>query len=159
MKAVFVRAPFNYDTMIASNEVGLKCPEPTLTIQSSKDEADINVIVERFTKTGMLPVRQLPPMGDEFHEIFDFRSAMDTVRAAEVAFMTMDAKTRLRFNNDPHLFVDFCSDPANLDEMVKMGFATRRENVNAGINTDAGAKGKAPGGDAGKVEAGAGAGS
>ena len=37
--------------------------------------------------------------------------------------MTMPADVRARFNNDPALFVDFCSDEANLDEMRKLGLA------------------------------------
>ena len=42
---VFLRTPYNYDTMAASNESALECLDESLAIQSAKDESDINTIV------------------------------------------------------------------------------------------------------------------
>lgn len=102
---------------------------PSMAIQSAKDECDINVLVKRFGITGTISGVQRPPPLSEFGEIFDFQSAMDTINAANRAFMSMDADTRYRFRNDPGLFVKFCSEVdgegklVNLAEMRKMGLA------------------------------------
>ena len=52
----FMRTPYNYDTDEVSVDSGLVCPEPTLAQQQFKDEADINLILERFGRTGELVV-------------------------------------------------------------------------------------------------------
>ena len=43
-KAPFLRTPYNYDTVAASNESGLGCEDPTLTQQQFAEESDINTI-------------------------------------------------------------------------------------------------------------------
>ena len=42
------------------------------------------------------------------------------IRAQE-AFDALPSSWRTKFNNDPANFVDFCQDPNNRDEMVKLG--------------------------------------
>jgi len=124
MNAPFVRSPYNYDRDAVSDETGLDCSDdPSLTKQSFKDECDINTIVRNFGVTGELPDNIRPPQYGDFTGIFDYQSALNAVIAADDAFMEMDAKIRARFHNDPALFVEFCSNPENLDEMRKMGLA------------------------------------
>jgi phage internal scaffolding protein len=124
MKPPFVRSPYNYDLAQASDLSGLICDDVSLTKQSFAEEADINTIVRLFGLTGKLPddpVRA-PTYGD-FTGIGDYQSALNAVMEAEDSFMSMPADIRSRFHNDAGAFVDFCSNPANLDEMVKMGLA------------------------------------
>lgn len=101
----------------------------SLTQQSSKDEADINTIVKRFLKTGVLPQGAENPRYIEFNEVFDFQTAMNAVVAAERSFMAMPAEVRERFGNNPAKFVEFCSDKENLPEMRKLGLAITPEEV------------------------------
>lgn len=123
MKKVHLRAEYNYDADQASLESGLECKDDSLAVQSQKDDADINVIVERFGVTGQLPqVAQLPRYED-FEEIFDYRTAMDAVVAADRCFKQLPAKIRARFGNDPQEFVEFCSNENNLPELRRMGLA------------------------------------
>lgn len=121
MKVPFMRSPYNYDRDVASDESGIDCPEPTLAQQQFKDEADINVILERFGRTGELiaPVR-VPQYGD-FSQVNDFHTAMNAVRAAQEGFDAMPASIRARFNNDAGRFVDFVMDDSNRDEAIKLG--------------------------------------
>ena len=120
----FLRTPYNYDVDVVSDETGLKCEDPSLTQQHMAEECDINYIVERFGVTGQLP--ELPPYtptyGD-FTGIGDYRQALEAVSNANDAFMSLPANVRERFDNDPALFVDFCSstDPADRSLAIELG--------------------------------------
>lgn len=120
---VFFRTPYNYDTDQASDETGLKCEDETRTQQQFKDETDINNIVEKFGVTGELPPTMNFPEPDEFVETFDFQTAMNVIRNAEESFMTMPAKVRARFDNNPQKFMNFINDPESQDEAIKLGIA------------------------------------
>lgn len=123
MSLPFLRSPFNYDRDAVSVETGLFCDDKSLAQQQFADESDINTIVRRFNLTGQLPDNVRPPQYADFEGVFDFQSAMNAVRQAEESFMAMPADVRSRFVNDPQRFVEFCSNPANLDEARKLGLA------------------------------------
>lgn len=123
----FIRTPYNYDREAASAETGLLCVEPSLAVQSQKDDADINVIVRRFGLTGTLPENVRVPTYGDFSEVVDFQSAMNVVRQAQEAFDELPSDVRLRFNNDPQRLIEFLNDEANLDEAVRLGIAVARE--------------------------------
>lgn len=120
-RVVFVRSPFNYDIDEVSRETGLYCDDPSLADQSQAEECDINVIVQRFGLTGEIPGTLITPMQGDFTEVTDYRSALEMLMEAQEAFMTLPAKVRAQFENDPHQFLEFASDPSNLDEMKAMG--------------------------------------
>lgn len=120
VKKIFVRSPYNYDMNEASDEHGLSCPEPTLTQQNGKDEADINFLVERYTIHDM-PQLTLPPLQGDFTNAPTMQEALNLMVEANRSFMQLPAKIRSRFANDPAEFVAFCSDEANRDEMRRMG--------------------------------------
>lgn len=120
----FIRTPHNYDVDEASNDSGLICPEPTLAQQHCRDECDINHIVERFGVTGQLPPTNVPaPTYGDFTGIGDYRDALEAVMRADEAFMALPAKVRETFDNDPALFVDFCSsnDPSDRSLAMELG--------------------------------------
>jgi len=126
MAAPFVRNPYNYDMNKAGDESGLKCKDPTLTQQHFKEEVDINTLVERFNLTGQMPQIEHLPTHADFEGIFDFQTAMNAIVAARETFDSLPAKLRYRFHNGPAEFVDFCSDPENVDEAVKLGLADKK---------------------------------
>lgn len=102
----------------------LRCELPTLTVQSSRDDADINVIVERFGISGTLPQVTMQPITNAIFEgLFDFQSAQNALVSAQRAFDDLPAKLRARFENNPALFVDFCTDKENLPELRRLGLA------------------------------------
>lgn len=119
----FIRAPFNYDRDSASAESGLLCEDVSLAVQSERDDCDINVIMERFGHGVPLPGSLRIPTYGDFTGVSDYRSALDLISAADDSFMQLPADVRSRFQNDPARFVDFASDPRNLDEMRAMGLA------------------------------------
>ena len=122
-KPVFLRSAFNYDTDQASDEAGLKCSDESLTQQQFKEEADINTIVDRFLRSGVLPTPVNMPQYVDYEGVFDFQSAMNVVRAADENFMRLDAKVRARFNNSPQEFLEFFANPENTEEAIRLGLA------------------------------------
>jgi len=123
MKTVFCRSPYNYDMDLASDKAGLKCEDDSLTQQQFKEESDINTIVARFMKSGVLPNPVNMPQYVDYEGVFDFQSAMNTVRQADENFMRMDANVRARFNNSPQEFLEFFANPENNDEAIRLGLA------------------------------------
>lgn len=133
MNEHFVRSAYNYDRAEVSKATGLffdETSEPSLTVQSQKDEADINVLVKRFGITGQMPQNVHAPIYGDFTGISDYRTALEAVREAEESFNAMPADVRARFGNDPQKFVEFCSNEDNLDEMKKMGLTKPEDVVN-----------------------------
>lgn len=125
-KAPFLRTPYNYDTLAASNESGLACEEPTLAQQQFKDETDINNILRQFNVTGLLPEAPLSPRYGDFTGIVDYHTALNAVIAAEDGFMQLPAELRARFENDPENLINFLNDEANKDEAVKLGLIDQK---------------------------------
>lgn len=93
----------------------------SLTRQSDAESADINVIMNRFEKTGVMPVNAREAVFADVSQIGSFRDAQDAIIRGQEAFMALPAAVRARFENDPVQLMDFASDPANLPELVKLG--------------------------------------
>jgi len=123
MKPINLRSENNYDGDSVSAASGLECLEPTRAQQSFADEVNINTIVRRFGVTGTVPNSLRPPTFGDFTGVGDFQSALASIQAADDSFMSLDAKVRARFDNSPAAFLDFCFNPANLDEMRTLGLA------------------------------------
>ena len=122
----FIRTPYNYNTDEVSQNTGLDCGPESKTQQQFKDEVDINTIVERFTRSGTMPEPMTFPQEQEFEDAFDFQSAMNVTVKARESFMTLPAKVRARFQNNPQEFMQFIHNEENFDEAIKMGIATKR---------------------------------
>ena len=110
----------NFDAR--STEFGLACYDSSLTQQSFAHETDINTIVDRFMKSGVLPTPALMPQFSDYDGVFDFQSAMNVVRQADENFMRLDARVRSRFNNSPQKFLEFFADPDNRLEASALGW-------------------------------------
>lgn len=99
---------------------------PSMTKQEFVSESDINNIIREYSITGQInhiaakaaqgAYLDLPPPTD-------FQESLNLVMRAEEAFATLPSQVRNRFENDPAQFLAFCEDPANKDELVKMGLA------------------------------------
>lgn len=127
---VFVRSENNYDMQEASLASSFDTGPESLTVQSDRDDADINVLVKRFGLTGVMPQNVRAPAFQDFEDVFDFQSAMNAIRASQESFDRMPADVRSRFGNSPQSFLEFCSEVSedgktlkNLAEMRKMGLA------------------------------------
>lgn len=95
----------------------------SLTNQADMDSADINKIMSRFEKTGLLgdglTARQ--PIYGDFTEVKDYHQMLIAVKNVERAFNTLTANVRNRFDNDPQKLINFLEDPKNNAEAVELG--------------------------------------
>ena len=149
------RKHFDYDAKAASDEAAIPADGhgDSLTIQSQSEDADINEMMRRFKVTGQLPVDVRAPTYGDFEGVSSYQDAIHAIMQAQESFDRMPADVRAKFENDPGKFVDFCSDPANIDAMREMGLAVPKENSNVGSGT--GSPGVPPaGGDSGASGAG-----
>jgi phage internal scaffolding protein len=117
----FIRTQFNYDHNAASNESGLRCQEPTRAQQHHKDECDINEILRRFGKTGVMPVNTSEALYPDFTDAVDYHTALNQIIASEREFDLLPSNLRKRFDNDPAKLVYFMQDKKNHAEAVELG--------------------------------------
>jgi phage internal scaffolding protein len=103
--------------------------EPSMTQQQFKDEADINNIMARYQKTGVLvdPLTQTTrkPMFDDFSELGDFRDHQQAVIDAQEMFMDLPSRLRARFGNDPAELLQWLSRPENKEEAIELGLFSK----------------------------------
>lgn len=100
---------------------------PSLTKQEFQAECDINNIIKHFSVTGMfnhVNTRASQGAYEDLPDQVDFQESLNTIKAAETAFMSLPAKVRDRFGQDPAEFLAFLADPANLEEARKLGLAS-----------------------------------
>lgn len=99
--------------------------EPSLTQQSFREDADINVLAKRFGLTDV-PLGPIDPSAfrDTTHDP-DLRQVLEYQRTARDEFMRLPAKLRRRFHDSPQELWDFIQDPENQEEIVRLGLLTR----------------------------------
>ena len=98
-------------------------PEPSRTKQSFKQEADINTILEKYARTGLIPSYDQPQQYGDYTGVMDYHTAQNKIAEGKSAFADLPSKIRKRFDNDPGQFLDFIYDEENFDEMVELGLA------------------------------------
>lgn len=105
----------------------------SVTQQHFADEVDVNNIVARFVKTGVLGdpnaiAARAATFGD-FSNVGDFQLAMNKVLAATKAFEALPLDIKNKFNNDPGLLIDFLADPKNNKEAQDLGLLPKVKTV------------------------------
>jgi len=96
-------------------------PETDRTQQEFADECDINNIIARFDKTGILDFvnKHQPQYGDVTG--LDFLEMQNQIVQAKNMFADLPSRIRDRFSNDPAKFLDFFNDPENAHEAARLG--------------------------------------
>lgn len=111
---------------------GIDCSgDPIYTQQSFAEEADINFIMARYERTGVLvdptKVSMREASFGDFSEGLDYMETQNRLLAGQAAFASLPAKVRERFRNDPAELVEFVSDEANRAEAVSLGLVAPPE--------------------------------
>lgn len=99
------------------------------TKQAPKQETDINWIMKKYIKTGLIDHVQRHGAEYGFASSVDFHGAMNIVTKAGQMFDDLPAEIRRRFNGQPAEFLEFVQNPANKVEMIELGLATEVEAI------------------------------
>lgn len=116
-----------YTGELVNHRTGEVFTPPSRTKQSFVQECDINNIIKSFKVTGQIRhmnERAAQGVYADLPDPIEFQDALHAVKEAQASFATLPAAVRSRFQNDPQSFLSFMADPANQDEIIKMGLAT-----------------------------------
>ncbi len=103
--------------------------EVSLAKQEFRDECDINNVMRKYEKTGLLDhVNKFQGQYGDFSEVVDYQSALNAVMSADAAFLTLPAGVRARFENDPAGFLEFVENGTE-DELREAGLLPRQPPV------------------------------
>ena len=117
----------NGETPRTRRRVQKDCSEGGRTHTSFKDECDINRIMARHRKTGLVKQRTTRPEYGDFSNVGNYQDALNTVLTAEAMFAELGSDVRARFGNNPQEFLSFCEEPGNQAEAVDLGIAKEQE--------------------------------
>ncbi|AXL15479.1 internal scaffolding protein [Microviridae sp.] len=94
--------------------------QASMTQQHQKDETDVNKIMKRYVKTGVIDHvnRHEGHYGDV--PAHTYHEAMDQVIQANDMFQELPSRVRKRFENDPGKFLAFVQDPVNKDNLAQV---------------------------------------
>lgn len=96
------------------------------TQQSLAGETDINNIMSKYQKTGVIQhLNRYQGQYGEFGDVPAYKEGLERVMAAEEMFMSLPSTIRERFGNDPGKFIAFATEPNNIEELRKMGLAPK----------------------------------
>lgn len=114
--------PFIRDYYTPRVRRGICFPAQGRTKQEFAQECDINNIMSRYLKTGIIDhVRDSSPQFLDASPL-EFQEAMELVAQASTLFEELPSSIRNRFENDATKLLEFVHDPANVAESVAMGF-------------------------------------
>ena len=92
----------------------------SLTKQSFRDECDINKLMSKYQKQGVIShVNVRPPQYGDFTNIVEYDAALRMVAAAQAAFAALPSAVRSRFDNDPAGFLDFVQNPDTPEQELR----------------------------------------
>lgn len=124
----------------------LMCTEEERRTKSEfKDECDINAIMKRYHKTGIMPVSAKQAAGrfGDFSQIPDFAEMQARIFAAEEMFAALPADVRKEFHNDPGQFIAASQTKEGRALLVELGLG--KEAITASQPASASPAGQAEG--------------
>jgi len=96
------------------------------TEQSHMKECDVNLILKRFDKTGL--ITHVQKMEARFGDVtgMEFKEMQDRVAEAKSVFAELPSKVRARFDNNVEKLLEFMEHPENRDEAIKLGLIDKQ---------------------------------
>lgn len=107
-------------------------PDENMTEQQHVLDCDINNIIERSRRTGILgdpyAMPTVPMQYGDFTDAPSYQDAMTYIVTAQQAFEALPSNMRKRFENDPGQLIDFLGKEENRDEAIRLGLIPRPDN-------------------------------
>lgn len=91
------------------------------TEQNYKKECDVNMIVAKYDKTGL--ITHIQKFEAQFGDLtgLDFKQAQDLIANARNQFEQLPSHIRKRFRNSPEYLLHFMEDENNREEAIRLG--------------------------------------
>lgn len=102
--------------------------KPSKTQQQFKDDCDVNLILEKYTKGE--DITHLSNRQGTYADVSQVDGLLDAhiqLKAAEKAFMQLPAQLRKKLGNNPLALEDYLNDPENIEEALHYGLLQARE--------------------------------
>lgn len=95
------------------------------TEQTHKKECDINYIIKKYDKTGL--ISHVSQFEAKFGDLTgqDFKTMQDTVASAKSSFEVLPSEIRKQFDNSPEKLLTFMEDPENRDKAIELGLINK----------------------------------
>lgn len=106
--------------------VTLDCEGVGLTKQEFKESTDVNNIMKRYVKTGILPVCQQAAIYGDYTDVPSYQDAMQTVILAQEQFERLPSDLRKKLDHDPEKFLAWV-EKAEDKELVKYGLMDKKD--------------------------------
>jgi len=100
------------------DRVQLFFTKPSLTQQHFKESTSIDHLMQLYTRSGQSPFRSAEQSGaryGDFSDLPSYQNVLDRVRLAQSEFDSLDAKTRLQYNNSVELYINSLTDQSQKD--------------------------------------------
>lgn len=96
--------------------------EPSRTVQASKDECDVNMIMAKYQRTGLIShVSRYEGKYEDVASALPYQEALNIVMEADTVFKSLPSSLRSQFNNNPGEFLQFVQNPDNAQAMLDLG--------------------------------------
>lgn len=105
-----------------ARQFATKFEDESRTQQQFKKETDINNIMAKYKKTGMVTHinRHEGNFGD-FSSVEEYSTSLNKIMTANESFSMIPSEVRNKFENDPGKLIAFLSDKKNDEEAIKLG--------------------------------------
>lgn len=106
--------------------VQIEFPLETMTVQSEAEACDINNILKKYERTGLIDHVKEGGRYEDLPPGLDYQEALNLVIEAKTSFEGLPAAVRKEFENDPAKFLAFVEDPENVERMGELGLLKER---------------------------------
>lgn len=98
-------------------------PDPSRTRQEFRDECDINVLMKKYERDGLLAhVREFNGQYGDFTNVpQSYQDACNQIIAAQEMFMSIPAEVRAKFDNDPGKFLELVESDPEGEKLYELG--------------------------------------
>lgn len=119
-----------------TKRVQIDCGGVSKTDQSFAKSVNINNIIKKFQKTGILPNTSGQAVYADVSALPSLEEAHRIIKTAESAFLDLPSDVRKLMDNNPLKMEMWLSDEANYDMAVKYGLLEKKSKVTDVVTDD-----------------------
>lgn len=118
-----------------SMRIQTKSEKRTRTQRQFKDECDINNIIAKFKKTGIIThLGNKTGTYADMSEVGNYQQALQKVIQADKDFEALPSHIRTKFHNNPQELIEFLNDKDKIEESIKLGLRVKKAAPDKTLN-------------------------